>query len=385
MRINRLKNGWKTVLWLVLAGTLVMLQGAESFPRSCDPNYILYLSPAGNDTAAGTPEAPIHTFQRAGEILAADKPDCDVVIRLRSDEGIYVDYSVVWTYYNPRHSTTFEPYPLNDPAVFRGDGPDPPTDPFFTLDAAKGEPTNLVFKGLRVEGYAARVFYFVGDEENPVHGWNGHNRITDCAFKNIGNYWQPEAPIVYGAITFVNSTDNVIEDCTFSDFANANSYAGAKDAREFPEMLLDRRPMPGEPEVAASSSLPIIGVYLAHNSSRDSIIRCSMDSIFGDPVRIRDASDGTLIDRCTFTCAGHNGVCSTWFCDATLFDCDKVHPECPSCYAVIRDSEARGDRHCAVPRMFVDLNQTYSRRCPTGCTLQARMRLENSTAQPCPH
>ncbi len=362
----------------------VMALCAASSPASGDDPFVLYVSPAGNDTAAGTFEAPIRSFERAGEILAAEAPDSDVVIRLRSDQGTYVDYSIVWTYYNPSHTTTFEPFPADTPAVFRGDGADPPPRPFFTLDAARGEPTNLVFKGLRIEAYASRIFYFLGNRENPAGGWNGRNRIVDCMFRNIGNYWSPASPIVYGAITFVNSTDNVIENCVFSAFANANTAVSLSDAREFPEISLDVEEAAEGTGAAAATALPIIGVYVAHHSSRDTIRACTMDSIFGDPVRIRDASNGTLIDQCVFTRAGHNAVCSMWFCDAEYLDCDKVHPECPPCFAVLRNCVAYGDRNCAVPRLFKDLNVTYSRRCAPACGIMDRMTIENTYAGPCP-
>jgi hypothetical protein len=363
---------------------LVVALCAASAPASCDSEFVLYLSPIGNDTAAGTYDEPIRSFERAEEILAAAAPDSDVVIRLRSDQGPYMDYSVVWTYYHPAHTTTFEAFPDDAPAVFRGDGADPPTGPFFTLEAARGEPTNLVFRRLHIRGYAYRVFYFHGDRENPAGGWNGRNRITDCIFKNIGNYWDPSAPIVYGAITFVNSTDNVVEDCFFSSFANANTTVCRSDEREFPEIAIEIERAAEGIDVAAATALPIIGVYIAHHSSRDTIRECAMDSIFGDPVRVRDASNGALIDQCLFTRAGHNAICSMWFCDAEYLDCDKVHPECPPCSAVLRNSAAHGDRTCATPRLFKDLNETYSRRCAPTCGIMERMRIENVVVGPCP-
>jgi hypothetical protein len=356
---------------------------AASAPGSCDSEFVIYLSPMGSDTAAGTYEQPIRSFERAGEILAAAAPDSDVVVRLRSDQGPYIDYSVVWTYCNPAHSTTFEPFPADTPAVFRGDGPDPPTGPFFTLEAARGEPTNIVLKGLHIEAYASRIFYFLGDRENPASGWNGRNRIEDCMFRNIGNYWSPTSPIVYGAITFVNSRDNMIKNCIFSAFANANTAVSQSDAREFPEISLDVERAADGTDVTAAMALPIVGVYIAHHSSRDTIMACTMDSIFGDPVRMRDASNGTLIDQCVFTRAGYNAVCSMWFCDAEYLDCDKVHPECPSCFAVLRNSAAFGDRNCAVPRLFKDLNETYSRRCAPACGIPERIAIENTCAGPC--
>ncbi len=375
---------WRRFLIIGVAVACVALPGAADSHTVDGPNYFLYLSPLGDDNNVGTFEEPIRSFQRAEAMLAAASPDCDVVVRLRSDQGAYLNCSTLWTYFNPAHSITFESYPEDLPAIFRADPLDPPWEPFFTLDASRGEPTNLVFKRLLVEDYVSRVFYFVGNREHREGGWNGFNTFSDCTFRNIGNFRLPSRPIVYGAITFVNSTDNVIDHCAFVHFANAGTFVSETDAACFPEISLELQAARTENAAEASAALPIVGVYLAHNSSRNTILNCTMDSIFGDPVRIRDASDSTVIDSCVFTRSGHNAICSMWFCDASFTDCDKIHSECPSCFAVLRNSRAFGDPNCMKPRLFADLNPILSRRCPPGCRTSDRIRIENTLVHPCP-
>jgi len=366
---------------IIVLAALVSAPGAS---MADGPVYYLHLSPLGEDTNAGTLEAPIHSFQRAEEILEAVSPDSDVIVRLMSDQGAYFNYTVRWSYFHPAHSITFESYPADSPAVFKADLLDPPWEPFFTLEASPGEPTNLVFNRLRVADYVSRVFYFIRDRENSVGGWNGHNIIADCTFRNIGNFRLPSRPIVYGALTFVNSRDNVIDRCAFIHFANANAVISEPDAERFPDISIELRGARTEAAAEASPALPIVGIYLAHHSSRNTIVSCTIDSIFGDPVRMRDASDSTVIDSCVFTRSGHNAICSMWFCEASLFDCDKIHSECPSCFAVLRNSAAFGDRLCSKPRLFADLSPILSRRCPPGCRTAERLRIENTIAEACP-
>jgi hypothetical protein len=369
------------ILGFVVA--LAFVASTASSHVESGPQYYLYLSPTGNDGNEGTFEAPIRSFQRAEEMLDAALPECDVVVRLISDRGVFVNYSVHWSYSNPEYSIVFESYPDDLPAIFRADADDPTSEPFFTLDASRGEPTNLVFKRIVVEDYVSRVFYFLGDRENRDGGWNGRNILSGCTFRNIGNSRLPSLPIVYGAITFVNSRDNVIDGCTFVDFANANTLVSETDAGSFPEISLELQQMKAGDAVQSSTALPIVGVYFANGSSRNAISNCTMERIIGDPIRIRDDSDSTMIDNCVFTCAGHNAVCSIWYCEGSFLDCDKIHPECPSCFAVMRDCRAFGDRYCKVPKLVLDLNPILSRRCPIGCRIADRIRIENTTAQPC--
>lgn len=383
--MNPMRSLLRAALYLGLA--LIAAGGsgaARAAARGGQEEFVLWISPAGDDANDGTFEAPLRSLRRAGEMLLADPPGSDVRILLRSDEGEYLNESVVWRYYDPGHATVFEPYPPELPAVFRADAVAPPAGPFFTLEAGAGEPTNIVLRRLRVEDYASTVFFFKGDPENPTGGWNGRNVIEDCTLRDIGNARIPSRPLVYGAVMLVNSVSDTIRGCSFSRFANANTLAQASPEGAFPDEKLDSAGARGLTLDAAATILPIIGVYVSHHSVGTRVLGCAMDTICGDAVRIRDGSDDAVIDSCSFTQTGHNAVCSMWYCEASVESCFWSHPECPSCGAVMRNCRAFGDRYCQSPRLFADLVQIYSRRCAPACRIEERFVSENNVVGPCP-
>jgi len=246
-----------------------------------DDVYYIYMSPHGNDLNYGTSERPVLTLKRVQEILKFERPDCDVVVRISSDEGEYINQTVLWTYYNPEHSITFEAYPGDDYAVFRADSLNPPFFPFFELDAFNSEPTNLVFRKLKVDGYASRAFLFFGDREEVNSGWNGYNRIEDCVIQNIGNLNHPGRWVVYGVITFVNSRYNEVVDCRVMNCSNYNRELLAEERKEYPDLVDDLR-IAGENEELVGGGipyLPIIAVYIAHNSSHNRVEDCLFRNI----------------------------------------------------------------------------------------------------------
>jgi hypothetical protein len=90
------------------------------FVGSCettDPTCI-YISPHGNDNNSGTNKNPIKSLHKAQEILLKYKPQDDVVIKISSDKGCYLDQYIDWHYSNPNYSITFESNPRDRNAVF---------------------------------------------------------------------------------------------------------------------------------------------------------------------------------------------------------------------------------------------------------------------------
>jgi hypothetical protein len=320
----------------------------ESKAASCEPlplvaapaavRYI-YMASDGSDANSGAEGTPVATFNRVQEILRAERPDSNVVVRIRSDRGVYNGQSVVWSYFDGAHSIVFESWPDTVLATFSQGERD---SVFFMLQASAGRPTYLHFRRLRIEGYAAGAIWLAGDAARES-GWNGGNSIVDCVMEEIGNVSQPERPIAWAVIDFVNSRHNVIRGCAFIECANANT-------NEFPSGMSTRRSGGGASAALATgaqggpmleANQPIVGVYLAHHSGCNLISGCTFDAFKGDAVRFRDDSNGNEISYCAFHRTGWNAVCTAWFLYPEAF---AVAPaECPSWSNTFHHNRAEGN------------------------------------------
>jgi len=314
-------------------------------PRQTGSICYLYVSPDGNDANPGTLKAPFATLQRANDTLMSNPPDMPVVVRIYSNRGHYYNLSTWWTYYNPMCPTTLTAYPAVYHAYFVADEDAPPDRPFFTLDAAAGEPTNIHITRLSITNYVRYIFVFRGDRENPDSGWNGYNSIQDCIVMDAGNARRPDLHFAYGAIGLVNSRYNLIQDCQFINCANANP---------------DPPPWSSRPTLRVGSCLPINGIYLAHYSSNNEIRLNIWENIRGDVIRLRDYSNENYIHHNQFYRAGWFAVVTHWYC---IEGCTKMMPECPSWENIFKDniciSNWRGD----APVIFHDLRPENKGGC----------------------
>jgi len=321
------------------------------------------MSPLGSDEGSGSDASPVETFGRVQEILAELHPAEDVIVRVRSDQGIYRDQSVVWEHAVADHGILFESYPDSLYAEFSGEGVD---TAFFVLRSAAGRATNLHFRRLAIRAYTAGAFLFAG-EPGSEDGWNGGNTIVDCVMSGIGNGARPERHIAWAVVDLVNSRLNVIESCAFIDCANA--YEG-----EFPQDTLVAL-------AAGGPSLPIIGVYLAHGSSCNSISGCSFLRIKGDAVRIRDGSNGNEISGNLFEQTGWTAVCTMWYRYRRLFSAPE---ECPSWKNEFHHNLARGNWLCGPPELFHDMAPELSHGCPRPAGDDAyRIHIWENETEPC--
>jgi hypothetical protein len=291
----------------------------ESKVASCEPlppavtpaeaRFYVYMSPGGSDENPGSETAPVVTLRRVQEILRETRPDSNVIVRIRSDAGVYYGQSVIWDYFDSDHYILFESWPDSIRATFSQGSAD---TVFFVLKASAGRPTYIHLRRLTVQGYAAGAISFIGDADES--GWNGANSIVDCVMQDIGNVAQPGRHISWGVIDFVNSRHNSIRDCAFIDCANANTNEFPQDTSR--ELL------------ASGADQPIIGVYLAHHSGCNQITGCAFRRVKGDAVRIRDDSNGNEICYCYFRQTGWTAVCTMWYrhAEALAF----AAAECPS-------------------------------------------------------
>jgi len=338
--------------------------------------YYIYMSPHGSDLNYGDYGEPVLTLDRVQEILKFERPDCDVVVRIASDQGDYINQTVLWTYYNPEHTITFEAYPIDKYAVFRADPFNPPFFPFFRLDAFNAEPTNLVFRKIMVEGYVTRAFLFFGDREEVDSGWNGYNVIEDCIFKNIGNFHYPDRWIVYGVITFVNSRYNRIVNCRFIDCSNYNRELLSAEKSKYPDVVDELRTAAENESFASGEipSLPILAIYIAHNSHHNRVEDCRFENISGDVVRFRDNSNWNIIANNLTIKSGFNAVFSSWYCVSW---CTKDKPECELWENIISGNVCIGSSiFCKPPLIYKNIQEVKNPQCtsyPLGCSHHVRL------------
>jgi hypothetical protein len=115
-------------------------------------------------------------------------------------------------------------------------------------------------------------------------GLNG-NTIFGMQFRHLGNKWSL-GTFGYGAIVLTNSSNNRIENNHFVNIENVSSQAGL-----------------------------IHGVYVTHFSSSNAITRNKFATISGDPVKVRNRSNYTVVENNTFTRTGRISYYRGEFCD----------------------------------------------------------------------
>ena len=317
---------------------------------------VLYVAPGGDDARDGsTPARAVLTLARVHAILVSMRPDRDVEVRIAP--GTYHGQRVRWTYTMPDHSIRFvtsaadRTRPVFDGCLASGECPG---GTWFLLASSSGRPTNLEFEYLRVTRYQTAIALNGSRESRSTS--NGRNRIFGCYFDRIGNGFAPSLPYSTAALRLVNSDDNVIENNHFVDVINTTSGA------------------------------LIHAIYAAHGSDRNRIARNRFLRSTGDPVRIRDFSNGNVVVDNRFIRVGTAAGYTDWYCDHdTRSDCTSPLPECPSWDNQFRDNVLDGTWACrtlAVWELFQDDSATGCSR-PTASSRRVRTSGNTQTATPC--
>lgn len=332
----------------------------------------IYISTTQCDEANGSILRPFSSLEEASDYLESLNPQSDVEIRIIGNKGKYINHSVVWKYYNATYSTKIVGYPESSYAEFQASDDNPPYEPFFKFVASNGERTNIIFERIIVSNYVSRAINISGDRENRVSGWNGNNAVLDCKFLGIGNARMQDRPMVYSAIGFSNSRDNTIEECEFIDIENSNSGGYPQDSISTMSSSI------------STEDLPIIGIYLAHNSYNNIITDNSFNNIKGDCIRIRDYSNNNIIVNNYFYKSGWKAICTMWYCNRRFQKCTKMKSECPSYENVFQDNIVLGNWLCGYPNLFMDLQKAQVFNCMRmNPNHQVRIRIENNTLSEC--
>jgi hypothetical protein len=207
---------------------------------------------------------------------------------------------VEWTHTSPTYTISFMPSDyvvgadidtIAGRPVFDGGGTQ---EWFFELHSSNGEPTNLRFYYLRIQNYTSGGIAFVGAESPAARAfWNGYNTVYGCYFYRLGDKYDPTARDTgIGALDLGNSDHNLIRNNFFA--------------------YLENRP---------ATLTHIHGVYLAHGSDYNVIVKNDFSKITGDPIKVRDYSNFNQILSNAFTRTGQvaffrdapsAGECGSW-------------------------------------------------------------------------
>ena len=263
--------------------------------------FTVFVSPEGDDSGDGSLKNPVRTLKRAQEIVTEAAPDLPVEVRL--DYGTYERETVQWTYYHPEHKTSFMPIDFNgSPPASRPvlDGLHS-TPLAFDFKIRDGVSTNIHIYALVIRGYHSIGVRFWGNRNNEHMGWQGNNRIEFVRFEEIGNKWDPSYDHAVGAIDMFNCRNSIFARNEFIKLENAEKDGGYLHA-----------------------------FYASAYSHGNLFIDNHVEIVSGDPIRIRDYSNGNKIYGNTFVDAGKLFTYSDWYCDNqhAAEPCDKT--ECPS-------------------------------------------------------
>ena len=319
---------------------------------ACPRRY--YLDPAGDDAATGAD--PAHACAGLARVHAAievDPPTCDVEVWIAP--GTYRDQRVVWTATHPEHRITFRAADRDQRPLFDGctDG-HCPGGTFFTLRHDAGEETNLHFWYLHVRNYQTAISLSGGRDREATS--NGSNRIFGCYFERIGNVFDDSVSPSTACVRLVNSDDNEIANNHFVDVINT-----------------------------ASGGL-IHAIYVAHMSDRNVIRANRFQRSTGDPVRVRDFSNGNVITDNRFVRVGTHAGYTDWYCDHDArTDCTKPTAECPSWDNQFRDNTLDGNWACDPLGAFHYFQDDSTTGCapPRADARRLRTSGNTSTTAPC--
>jgi hypothetical protein len=301
---------------LFLGGNASATPAPEFEAQAVFTVYMAPTSAGGSDANDGlTPSTAVNTLVRVQAVLRDHRPSTDVEVRIK--QGTYVAPPFHnWRFYIPGHTVSFMPvdyvpgsgFPAGGLPVFRNarcgsiycNGfwlqprlPSETSDPLYN-----GGNSGLRFYYLQVDYYSAGGLSIYGDSERDVEderyspplsmrgsqGLNG-NTIFGMQFRNLGNKWSL-GTFGYGAIVLTNSSNNRIENNHFVNIENKSSEAGL-----------------------------IHGAYVTHFSSSNTITRNKFATISGDPVKVRNQSNYTVVENNTFTRTGRISYYRGEFCD----------------------------------------------------------------------
>jgi Right handed beta helix region len=283
--------------WRGLLAMLVALSAAALPVRAAD----VHMAPDGDDARNGTsPANAVQTLRRAFDLAFADTRGKGEPMRIVVAQGSYHgpptlldgkrlgrDITVVGAASDPKDFPTFI-----------GDGE---KSTWLRVTASEGKRTGLTIQALEIRDYFVAIS-IEGNRDRP-EAFNAGTTIRRNVFRNIGSIAIPGDGLSTAVVRFVNSRDNVVENNFFQRIRN-------KDLRECGALH---------------------ALYIAHFSSNNRFVNNTVVDTCGSVVKLRDRSNGNVIEDNTFERIQNAPVIEEWFCDKLARkDCTKSLGECPS-------------------------------------------------------
>jgi hypothetical protein len=328
----------------------------------------LYLSTDGNDQADGrTADAPLATLEGAQQKLRTYLPVMDRNVEIRIARGTYHGQGgVQWSYTSPEFTVSFMPieYQWGRPYAIGAGRPSfdgrsycqalPTKAQCKLIQVAQdgpGQYTNVRFYFLEVRHYLTAGIVLGKNG----HQWQGHNVVYGCRFQYIGTSFFPasEGP-GYDAVGVHNSRENRIVHNHFVDLINS----------------------PGEEKYMHA-------VYISEHSTGNYVHGNHSLRVCGDPMKVRNYSNGNVFDGNTFERSGEQAFFLDWI-DKTGDTDGDGDPEPNPCYSWrnVFQNNTLGCGYSGAPIDLTNLRTGVDQ--PSGCpALAPRVELGGNTSS-CP-
>ena len=296
---------------VAVAGQASLATAAEPLPPPLhDDSTVLtvYMSPRGDDRESGeSSAAAVRTLERVQQVVQAGVRSAPRNVTVLIAPGTYPDpcveaggtlesctatAAVRWSVTMPDHTIEFRPLEASEPCpIFDGAGTR--RSAWFWLRGARGQLTNVVFTGLRLQNYWNAIT-FAGSVTDAAL-YNGGNILRNNVFAKIGANPRMVAPgsenedqnLSFSVVGVTNSRKNIVADNVFTD-------------------------------IVTDYHCPWLhALYVAHDSSYNVITGNWFENACGNPVRIRDHSNFNVVSENTFVDAGYNGYFEDWFSHTT--------------------------------------------------------------------
>lgn len=290
----------------------------------------VYLSPSGADKNDGySINSSVATLQRALDIATTGLAGNLKSVKVLVASGVYQNQTAVIKKIPGGREIEIRPLDTekNRPQ-FDGSGIG---GTWLALSNSSGAATRLGVYGLEVVNYHTAIS-FNGNRDNTAKS-NSENIVRNNVFRNIGQISHPGSKPATAAIRLVNSDRNMIIRNKFITIRNIEKCA-----------LLH-------------------AIYIAHDSTDNTIEENIFEDSCGDAIRFRDASHNNTVKNNRFIDAWDKAPISDWYCESDKRnDCTKASGECPSLGNVLISNSVVSKKAKQVPLIL-----TYGDDAPPRC------------------
>lgn len=276
---------------------LILFLIASSFSMAAIGQDV-YLSNLGDDGNSGLSiDKSVASLQRALDVAINLPLQKNNIVKILVDNGVYRGQIAV-TKGVPK-GVELQIRPLNKKnhrPKFDGDGLG---GTWLTINNSSGIPSNIGIYDLEIVNFETAIS--INGNRNNFARSNGGNIIRNNIFSNIGQISSEAASPSTAAIRLVNSDGNKIFRNKFFNIINRERC-----------VLLH-------------------AIYVAHNSTGNSIEENIFKNGCGDAIRFRDGSSNNVVKDNKFIDSWDKAPVSDWYCDSSnRQDCTKAEGECPS-------------------------------------------------------